>query len=291
MFVFVMKNNIYSNTILMVINIYTDGIDGAERASSALLIEPRCPAQIKYFLDSYSYLILIVASLSMSIPSVAPIRLGDVVPNIFAESQMGAINFHEFIEGKYCLFVSHPAANTPVCTTELGRLASLKEEFAKRNAVIVALSVDTVSRNACWIEDINEISRTKVDFPIISDVDRQISYRWNMLNPEHLDPDSCLPLNARCVFFIGPDKKLKASILYPASTGRNFSEIIRVLDSNHLTAEHRVATPADWMRGGSCMVLPGIPSDEATRLFPLGVNEIRPWLRTTPDPSGKKESN
>lgn len=221
----------------------------------------------------------------MSIPIVPAIRLGDVVPNIMGQSQLGDFNLHEFIEGKYCVLVSHPAANTPVCTTELGRLAQLHQEFAKRNTVVAALSVDSVDRNRQWIKEINEITNSEVSYPIIADVDRQISYRWNMLNPEHLDPDSGLPLNARCVFFIGPDKKLKASILYPASTGRNFNEIIRVLTSIQLTADRKLATPADWVPGATCVVIPQLSTEEARQLFPKGVTEIRPWLRTTPDPT------
>jgi alkyl hydroperoxide reductase subunit AhpC len=222
----------------------------------------------------------------MSTPSnPAPIRLGDVVPDFHARTQLGEFQFHEYINGKWAILFSHPKQSTPVCTTELGRAAQLKDEWAKRGCVVAAISTDSVKDNTSWISDINEIGKTSVEYPIIADETREISFRWGMLNQEHLDPDSGMPFNVRAVFFIGPDKKLKASILYPASTGRNFDEILRVLDSIQLTAKHSVATPADWQKGATCVVLPTIPTEEAKKLFPKGVEVVRPWLRTTPDPS------
>jgi len=198
---------------------------------------------------------------------------------------LGEIKFHQYIEGSWAILFSHPADFTPVCTTELGRVAQLKSEFAKRGGKVCALSVDTVEHHIEWIKDVEEIGKTKVEYPLIADTDRSISYRWCMLNQEHLDPKTGMALNVRAVFFIGPDKKLKASILYPAPTGRNFDEILRVIDSLQLAVSHKCATPVDWVKGKDVVVLPSVPTDEAQKLFPKGVNVVKPYFRLTPDPT------
>jgi alkyl hydroperoxide reductase subunit AhpC len=170
-----------------------------------------------------------------------------------------------------------------VFQTELGRVAQLRKEFDERNTKVIALSVDKVDNHGTWIKDIDEIVGTKVDFPIIADPDRRISCLYGMLNQEHLE-DNGMPFTVRSVFVIGPDRKIKLTISYPASTGRNFDEILRVIDSLQLAVTHKVATPADWVKGKDVVVLPTVPTEEARKLFPKGVNEVRPWLRTTPDP-------
>jgi len=212
------------------------------------------------------------------------LRLGDEAPNFEADTNQGKINFHEWIgEGKWCVLFSHPRDFTPVCTTELGRVAQLSKKWEERNTKVIALSVDKVDNHGRWISDIDEIVGCKVTFPIIADPDRRISCLYGMLNQEHLADDG-MPFTVRSVFIIGPDRKVKASITYPASTGRNFDEIIRVIDSLQLTVTHKVATPADWTPGKDVVVLPTIPTDEARKIFSKGVTEVRPWLRTTPDP-------
>lgn len=210
--------------------------------------------------------------------------LGDTAPDFETETSQGKMNFHQWLGDSWAILFSHPRDYTPVCTTELGRAAQLKDEFAKRNCKVVALSVDSAESHSGWIKDINEIVGCNVFFPIIADPDRRISCLYGMLNQEHLE-DSGMPFTVRSVFFIGPDKKIKTIFTYPASTGRNFDEIIRVLDSLQMTVQHKVATPADWTKGKDVVVLPTIPTDEAKKLFPKGVNEVRPYLRMTPDPS------
>jgi alkyl hydroperoxide reductase subunit AhpC len=211
------------------------------------------------------------------------IRIGDRAPDFEADSSEGKIRFHNFIEGKWAVLFSHPRDFTPVCASELGRVAQLKEEWVKRNVVTCGLSVDTCENHAQWIKDINEISDTKVDFPMIADPDRKISHLWGMLDATHLS-ETGMPFTVRSVFIIGADKLVKLILSYPASTGRNFNEILRVIDSMQLTVSHKVATPVDWKAGDDCVVLPSIPTEEARKIFPAGVTEVRKWLRTTPDP-------
>lgn len=217
------------------------------------------------------------------------LRIGDTAPDFEANSSLGPIKFYEFLGDSWGVFFSHPRDFTPVCTTELGRVAQLKKQFAERKTKCIALSVDAVDNHGKWISDINEIVGCTVDFPIIADSDRKVSCLYGMLNQEHL-ADTGMPFTVRSVFIIGPDRKVKATIAYPASTGRNFDEILRVLDSLQLTVSHKVATPADWTKGKDVVVLPTIPTDEARTLFPKGVTEIRPWLRTTPDPVNAKSA-
>jgi len=212
------------------------------------------------------------------------LRLGDIAPDFDAETSVGKINFYEYLGGGWGVLFSHPRDYTPVCTTELGRVAQLKEKFAERNTKVIALSVDKVDNHGGWIKDINEVGNCTVDFPIIADFDRKISCLYGMLNQDHLN-DAGMPFTVRSVFVIGPDRKVKLSISYPASTGRNFDEILRVIDSLQLTAEHKVATPADWTKGKDCVVLPTITTEDAKKIFPKGVTEVKPYLRTTPDPT------
>lgn len=211
------------------------------------------------------------------------LRLGDAAPDFEADTSLGRIKFHEWIGDGYAVLFSHPRDFTPVCTTELGRVAQLKKRFADKNCKVIALSVDKVDNHGNWIKDINEIVGCTVDFPIIADPDRRISCLYGMLDQTHLE-DTGLPLTVRSCFIIGPDRKIKTIISYPASTGRNFDEILRVIDSLQLAVTHKVATPADWTQGKDVVVLPSIPTEEAKKLFPKGINEVRPWLRTTPDP-------
>jgi len=212
------------------------------------------------------------------------LRLGDTAPNFEAETSQGKISWYDWIgEGNWAVLFSHPRDFTPVCTSELGRVAQLRAAFAERNTRVAAISVDTTANHSTWIKDINEINNTRVEFPIIADPDRKISCLYGMLNQDHLE-DSGLPFTVRSVFVIGPDRKIKLIISYPASTGRNFDEILRVIDSLQLAVTHKVATPADWTKGKDVVVLPTVPTEEAQKLFPKGVTVVRPWLRTTPDP-------
>lgn len=212
------------------------------------------------------------------------LRLGDTAPDFEADSSLGPIKFYDFIGDGWVVLFSHPRDFTPVCTTELGRVAQLKKRFTEKNTKVIALSVDKVGNHGTWIKDINEIVGCDVDFPIIADPDRKISCLYGMLDQNHLE-DSGLPYTVRSVFIIGPDHKVKTIISYPASTGRNFDEILRVIDSLQLAISHKVATPADWTKGKDVVVLPSIPTDEAKKIFAKGITEVRPWLRTTPDPS------
>lgn len=211
---------------------------------------------------------------------MAVIRLGDTAPNFSAESTEGIINFHEWLGDSWCVLFSHPADYTPVCTTELGTVAKYKPEFDKRNTKVVALSVDGVSSHHGWISDINETQETTVNFPIIADEDRKVSELYDMIHP---NADS--KLTVRSVFIIAPDKSVKLIITYPASTGRNFDEIIRVIDSLQLTAYHKLATPANWNNGDDCVIVPSVANEDIPKLFPKGHTEVKPYLRMTPDPS------
>ncbi|KAJ3594561.1 hypothetical protein NHX12_003868 [Muraenolepis orangiensis] len=219
--------------------------------------------------------------------------LGDVFPNFQAETTKGSIQFHDFLGDSWGILFSHPRDYTPVCTTELGRAARLCAEFTKRGVKMVALSIDSVEDHHGWSKDIlaycsMQSSGSSLPFPLIADRKRELALALGMLDPDEKDKDG-MPLTARCVFIIGPDKRLKLSLLYPASTGRNFDEILRVVDSLQLTATKRVATPADWQPGDSVMVPPSMSVAEAGALFPAGVftKEVpskKKYLRYTPQP-------
>ncbi len=208
------------------------------------------------------------------------VRLGDVVPDFTAESTQGPIRFHEWIGNNWTVLFSHPKDFTPVCTTELGAVAKLKDKFAQRGVKVVALSVDSVADHKKWIGDINETQHCVVDYPIIGDVNRLVANLYDMIHPNALDN-----LTVRSVFIIGPDKKLKLTLTYPASTGRNFDEIFRVVESLQLTAKYSVATPADWKPGQDCIISPSVPDSDVAAKFPKGHKTIKPYLRTTPQPN------
>ena len=210
---------------------------------------------------------------------MATIRLGDTAPNFTAKSSEGEINFHEWLGDSWGILFSHPADYTPVCTTELGTVAKYKPEFDKRNVKVVALSVDGLESHLGWIKDINETQKTTVNFPIIADEDRKVSELYDMIHPNASDK-----FTVRSVFVIGNDKKVKLIITYPASTGRNFDELLRVIDSLQLTAYHKLATPANWQSGDDCVISPAVKNEEIPALFPKGHTEIKPYLRMTPQP-------
>lgn len=211
---------------------------------------------------------------------MATIRLGDTAPNFTAKSTEGTINFHEWLGDSWGILFSHPADYTPVCTTELGTVAKYKSEFDKRNVKVVALSVDGLESHKGWVSDINETQNTTVNFPIIADEDKKVSELYDMIHPNASDK-----FTVRSVFVIGDDKKVKLIITYPASTGRNFEELLRVIDSLQLTAYHKVATPANWKHGEDVVVSPAISTADAKNIFTKGVNEIKPYLRMTPQPN------
>lgn len=209
-----------------------------------------------------------------------PLRLGDEAPNFTAQTTEGEIDFHQWLGDSWGILFSHPADYTPVCTTELGTVAKYTDEFKKRNVKVAALSVDGLNSHQGWIKDINETQHTTVNFPIIADEDRKVSKLYDMIHP---NADS--NLTVRSVFVIGPDKKIKLTITYPASTGRNFDELLRVIDSLQLTAYHKVATPANWKQGDDCVVVPAVATEDITALFPKGYTEVKPYLRMTPQPN------
>ena len=211
---------------------------------------------------------------------MATIRLGDVAPNFTAKSTEGNINFHEWLGNSWGILFSHPADYTPVCTTELGTVSKYKAEFDKRNVKVVALSVDGVESHHNWIKDINETQNTTVNFPIIADEDKKVSELYDMIHPNASDK-----FTVRSVFVIGDDKKIKLIITYPASTGRNFDELLRVIDSLQLTAYHKVATPANWKNGEDVVISPAVTNEQIPALFPKGHKEIKPYLRMTPQPN------
>lgn len=208
------------------------------------------------------------------------LQLGDTAPNFTANTTQGELNFYDYLGDSWGLLFSHPADFTPVCTTELGRTSKLIPEFEKRNVKVMALSVDPVDQHKAWIEDINETQNTDVQFPLIADEDRKVSTLYGMIHPNAADS-----MTVRSVFIIGPDKKVKLTLTYPAATGRNFDEILRVIDSLQLTAYQSVATPADWQHGEDCVILPSITSEEAVTKFPKGFKEVKPYLRLTPQPN------
>jgi len=215
------------------------------------------------------------------------LRIGDIAPDFNAETTQGVINFHQWLDGKYAMLFSHPKDFTPVCSTELSRTAALKPEFDKRNTKVMGLSVDSVGDHAMWENDIGDVAEhfngAPLNFPLIADSDKKVAELYGMIHPGELDN-----LTIRSVFIIGPDKKIKLMMTYPASTGRNFLEILRTLDSIQLTAKHKVATPVDWKQGDDCIIVPGLSDDEARGIFKDGWNAIKPYLRLVKDPSLNK---
>ena len=211
---------------------------------------------------------------------MATLRLGDTAPDFTAVTSEGTLNFYEYLGDSWGILFSHPADFTQVCTTELGTAAKFKDEFDKRNVKMMALSVDGAASHVEWIKDINETQGTEVNFPIVADVERKVSDLYDMIHPNADDT-----LTVRSVFIIDPNKKIKLTLTYPASTGRNFYELLRVIDSLQLTANHKVATPANWKNGEKVVVSPAIPTEEAKGIFTKGVEEIKPYLRLTPDPT------
>jgi alkyl hydroperoxide reductase subunit AhpC len=208
------------------------------------------------------------------------IRLGDEAPNFTADTTEGTVNFHEWLGDGWGILFSHPKDYTPVCTTELGTVAKLKGEFDKRNTKVIAISVDDLDSHNGWLSDINETQNTTMNYPIIADPTREVANLYDMIHP---NADNTLTV--RSVFVIGPDKKVKLTLTYPASTGRNFDEILRILDSLQLTAEHAVATPANWKDGDDCIIVPSIKDEDIPAKFPKGHTVIKPYLRTTPQPN------
>ena len=208
------------------------------------------------------------------------LRLGDIAPDFSAETTQGPINFHEWIGDSWVLFFSHPADFTPVCTTELGKTALLNGEFAKRGVKAIAISVDDLASHNKWIPDIEEVNNVQVNFPIIADSEKKVALLYDMIHPNASEKAS-----VRSVFIIGPDKKIKLTLTYPASTGRNFTEILRVIDSLQLTANYQVATPADWVNGEDVIIIPAVSNEDAVTKFPKGFTTIKPYLRKTPQPN------
>lgn len=208
------------------------------------------------------------------------LRLGDIAPNFQAKTSLGEIDFYEYLGDSWGILFSHPADYTPVCTTELGRTAALKDEFAKRNVKVLALSVDPVDKHLGWISDINETQNCSVDFPIVADDDRKVSELYDFIHP-----NASATATVRSLVVIGPDKAVKLIITYPASTGRNFVEVLRVVDSLQLTANYSVATPVNWVAGEKVIVVPAISTEDAIIKFPKGVEIIKPYLRYTPQPN------
>ncbi|HKK80422.1 MAG TPA: peroxiredoxin [Phaeodactylibacter sp.] len=208
------------------------------------------------------------------------LRLGETAPNFKAQTTEGDIDFHEWLGDSWGVLYSHPADFTPVCTTELGRTAALKEEFAKRNAKVIALSVDPLEDHMKWLSDIEETQNVKMNFPIIADHDRKVAEAYDMIHPEADDK-----FTVRSVFVIDPNKKIRLTLTYPPSTGRNFHEILRVIDSLQLTDNYSVATPVDWEDGEEVVISPAISSEDAKDKFPKGFREEKPYLRLTPQPN------
>lgn len=208
------------------------------------------------------------------------LRLGDIAPDFTAQTTEGTIAFHEWLGNSWGVLFSHPADYTPVCTTELGRTAKLKSEFDKRGVKVLAVSVDPLESHISWVKDINETQNTTVNFPIVADSDRNVATLYDMIHPNASEK-----FTVRSVFVIGPDKKIKLTITYPASTGRNFDELLRVIDSLQLTANYSVATPADWKHGEDVIIVPAVKDEEIAAKFPKGYTHIKSYLRTTPQPN------
>jgi alkyl hydroperoxide reductase subunit AhpC len=208
------------------------------------------------------------------------LRLGDEAPNFSAETTEGELDFHQWLGTSWGVLFSHPRDYTPVCTTELGAVAKIKGEFDKRNVKVIAISVDPMESHKGWINDINETQKTTMNFPIIADSDRTVAKLYDMIHPNADDT-----FTVRSVFVIGPDKKVKLTLTYPASTGRNFLELLRVIDSLQLTAKHKVATPANWVDGEDCIISPAVKDEDIPANFPKGHRRIKPYLRYTPQPN------
>ncbi len=208
------------------------------------------------------------------------LRLGDVAPNFKAQTTAGEIDFYEYLGNSWGILFSHPADYTPVCTTELGKTALLKDEFAKRNVKVLAVSVDPLERHVGWVNDINETQNVQIDFPLIADSDRNVATLYDMIHP-----NASATATVRSLFVIGPDKLVKLIITYPASTGRNFNEVLRVVESLQLTANYSVATPVDWNHGEDVIVVPAVSTEDAIQKFPKGVKVVKPYLRYTPQPN------
>jgi thioredoxin-dependent peroxiredoxin len=208
------------------------------------------------------------------------LRLGDEAPNFRALTTEGEIDFHQWLGSSWGVLFSHPKDYTPVCTTELGAVSKIKPEFDKRNVKVIAISVDPVDSHHGWIRDINETQETRVGYPIIADPDRNVAALYDMIHPKADDT-----FTVRSVFVIGPDKKVKLTLTYPASTGRNFFELLRVIDSLQLTANFKVATPANWEAGQDCIIVPAVKDADVPSLFPKGSRTVKPYLRYTPQPN------
>ncbi|MEE3718096.1 peroxiredoxin [Tumidithrix elongata RA019] len=210
------------------------------------------------------------------------LRLGDTVPDFTQDSTDGSISFHEWIGDSWAILFSHPKDFTPVCTTELGEVAKLKPEFEKRNVKPIALSVDDVASHNGWVGDIEETQNAKLNYPILADADKKVSELYGMIHPNSSTGNT---LTVRSVFIIDPNKKLRLTLTYPASTGRNFDELLRVIDSLQLTDNYSVATPANWKDGQDCVIVPSVSNEEAKTKFPKGFTPIKPYLRMTPQPN------
>src|SRR6476660_4924979 len=210
------------------------------------------------------------------------IRLGDIAPDFTAETTEGTINFHEWLGDRWGVLFSHAKDYTPVCTTELGMAARMKPDFDKRNVKMIGLSVDPVDSHAGWAKDIEETQGTALNFPVIADADKKVSDLYDMIHPNASDT-----FTVRSVYVIGPDKKVKLMLTYPASTGRNFDELLRVIDSLQLTAHHKVATPSDWKQGDDVIIVPSVNDNDAKALFPNGWKTLKPYLRVVPQPKSK----
>jgi alkyl hydroperoxide reductase subunit AhpC len=211
---------------------------------------------------------------------MATLRLGDIAPDFEAETSQGKIKFHEWLGDSWGVLFSHPADFTPVCTTELGTVANYYPEFEKRNVKVIALSVDGVDSHMEWIKDINETQNTTVNFPIIADEDKHIAELYDMIHPNASES-----FTVRSVFIIAPDKKIKLTLTYPASTGRNFDELLRVIDSLQLTAKYSVATPANWKDGDRVVISTSVKDEDIAAKFPKGYERVKPYLRMTPQPN------
>jgi thioredoxin-dependent peroxiredoxin len=212
------------------------------------------------------------------------LRIGDTAPDFTAETTAGTINLYDYIGDGWGILFSHPKDYTPVCTTELGYMAKLKPEFDKRNTKILAVSVDPLDSHQGWVGDIEETQGAKVNYPLIADPDRKVADLYDMIHPNANDT-----LTVRSVFVIGPDKKIKLTLTYPASTGRNFDEILRAVDSLQLTANHQVATPVNWKHGEDVIIVTAVTDEQAKEKYPKGWKTLKPYLRLVADPSGKKK--
>ncbi len=208
------------------------------------------------------------------------IRLGDTGPNFQAETTEGSVDFYEWMGDGWAVLFSHPKNFTPVCTTELGEVARVKHEFDKRNVKVLGLSVDPLDKHEDWAKDIEETQGSRLNFPLIADHDRKIADLYDMIHPNASDT-----MTVRSVFVVGPDKKVKLTLTYPASTGRNFDEILRVIDSLQLTAKYSVATPVNWKDGDDCIIVPAVTDEQAKEKFPAGWKTLKPYLRVTPQPN------